>query len=45
VRECRKEGGFEEEGRIRENCREETNTSFSEPSIAEILGGLNTNEY
>lgn len=34
------------EERIREGWREQTNTtSFSEPSIAEILGGLDTSEY
>jgi hypothetical protein len=31
--------------RIRDDWREQTNTSFSEPSIAEILGGLDTSEY
>jgi hypothetical protein len=33
------------EERIREGWREQTNTSFSEPSIAGILGGLDTSEY
>lgn len=33
------------EERIREGWREQTNTSFSKPSIAEILGGLDTSEY
>jgi hypothetical protein len=31
--------------RIRDDWREQRNTSFSEPSIAEILRGLDTSEY